>query len=836
MESARELYAAIRRLLRAPLFAVLVVTAQAFGVGVTVSAGVLLYALFQAHPIRDISSVVDVQRLRPPANLLSWSEVDYIASHQRVFTDVLPWVHTFEPLVIAGRQPEWIAVESVGDRYFDFVGQQVAIGRTLLPEDNRDGAPSVAVISDRLWRRVFAAERGVIGRTLKLGNQVLTVVGVASSSFHGIGRPNSSPTAIWISLCASRLVRPYLRSVDEQLGSLQLEARLGPSVTVAQARAQMELIADEMDRDSPPDTGGNNQPYAMRRTFRVRPADTVRIGEQDDAIGVPLAALATVAVVTVFLIVAVNLAVLALARANARGHEMAIRVSLGASRARLATADGLDATILALAGAGGGTLVAVALLRRMVAAARYWPGFGKDFEVSAGAAFVALLTGASLICWLVIGLVPALVLRGKRIATVLAMHGSAGGVLSRFAQRVLIIGQIAVSFVLVSVSVVTGRQVALAASQRTGIDLERLAIVEPDYWIRAFGPSPAPPWRVRSASEQFLAQVRRLSGVEDAALSSGLPFGRTTRVRGWVATPDKPFVPGPFPGGYGSVLLVSTPEVFHTLGVRLLRGRFFGAADGEASDPVTVITQSTAVKVFGTSDCVGRRCVVIRQPWPGETSDGLRPLTVVGVVSDIDANQIGYRREGVLFLPFAQNHHVAMTVVARASDPERVLEGMRIAIWKVDPEAAVTFAGTGAAAGGSENLLLSGTARATGLLGLAALVFSMGGLGGILWTLVARRAHEIAVRMALGATRGTIARGVVWDGFKPVAVGIVLGILLSAVTGMGVRPSFVEFVPSIDLEVLGAVSLVISSVAIVTTSIPARRAATANPHDALKEL
>jgi putative ABC transport system permease protein len=834
MDAARELRIAVRRLVRAPLFTALCILIQAVGVGITVSAGTLFCALFQVRPIRDISNVVDIQRMRPPGSNLARSDVEFIRAHQDVFSDLLPWAVEFGTFVVRGRAPRSIPVEAVGANYFEFVGQKMRLGRAFLPEDDRDGSPLVAVISETLWRGAFNGDPHLVGRAIELSDHRFEVVGVVGSSFRGLFRPNASRTVIWIPLAAARVLNSWTEASDEQLGFLRLEGRLKSGVSMAQARAQSALLAAQMDREHPPQTGGLNEPFAVKRTYRLRPASTVRIDEPEDVTGLPLGKLAMATTLLVFLIVCVNLAILSVARAIGRRHEAAIRMSVGASPARLAGTHALDAALLSLAGAAAGWLATTVLLGRMVVTVHSWHGF-KDFEIGRGDVFSALLVVTSLACFLAGAVPPAVMLRRRRVAEFLWTTASVGGVPNRSLRLALIVVQIALSFVLVSAGALCSRQLAVAAAYDSGIDLDRLAVVLPDFAGRAFGPSPPPPRRVRRTSEQVLSQVKVIPGVETAALSSGLPFGSTAFSSGWITTPDRPFLER-LRIDQQTHLLVSTPEVFRTLGIRLSRGRYFDSRDAEGTEPVVVITELTASKLFGPGYPIGRRVLFLRQRWEGQPPPEVQTLTVIGVVRDVDSDVVGRRSEGVAFVPFAQSYFFAMAVVARAEHPEDVLEAMRTAVWKVDPDTSVALSGTGPRMGGTENLPLLGTARASALLGGAALLFSMGGLGSLLWTLVNGRRREIAIRVALGATPAVTAWAVVREGLKPVIAGIGAGILLSIGASMALRPMFLRYLPSLNPVVIALVSLFIVIVALATSYVPARQAASSSPQAALKEM
>ncbi len=830
-----EIRAALGRLRRARTFALLCVVIQAFGIAIAVSGGTFLRALFQPHQIRDVSRVVDLERVRPPDNLLSSGDVEYITRHQGDFEDLLPWSYSFEPLELTGRQVEWTVVEAVGGNYFEFVGHHAALGRGLVRDDDRPGASPVAVISDALWRRAFNSDSRVLGRTIRLGDGLVAIVGITSPAFRGIRRPNSSPTALWITLSAVRGLRPLVPEVDEQLGSLKLEGRLKAGVGLARAQAALTVMATQMDREAPIRSGPVREAYAARRTLLLRPADVLQVGDSDDIIGLPVWLLAISTVIAFCLIVCANLALLAIARANGRRHEGAIRMTLGASRARVVANYVWDGVLLSVLGASAGGLLGVVMFRGLLTAARQWPGFTVDFGLAQQGCFLLLLGVASVTCFLAVAFGPAVTLRRAEPARLLSMGANIGGGAHRAFLRALCVGQVAVSFALVSVALVCHEQVARADAHQSGVDLDRLAVVQPDFWIRAFRPSALPEWLLRRTSDDLLSRIRRLPGVESAAISTGLPVGRTATVHGWISAPDQLGEPEQGTRRRVAWLSISTPDVFRTLGVRLAYGRLFDSRDVEGASRVVVITRSDAVRLFGGEQkAVGRLLVLTRQQYGGEKHARTDTLTVVGVVDDCDAAQIGYRGYGVLFLPFAQNFHPAVVFIARTSDPRGVAAAMRRTL-EAAQQVGVTFSGTGRAAAGAEHLVLRGTERMGTLFGLAALVFSMGGLGALLWMAVTERTHEIAVRMALGASPSVIARGVMLDGVAPTVGGALGGIGLHAIIGMALRPVFIQPISASTPVALMAVAIVVGSVAALTSYVPAAKAARSDPASALKD-
>ncbi len=829
MSIASELRAALKRLSIARLFASLCIAVQAFGIGVTTSVATTFDALFGQHQIRDISRVVDVQRVRP-GEMLSFSDFVYLREHQTVFTELLPWARSWAVLAMSGRHAELIPIETVGGNYFAFVGAAVQLGRPLVPSDDGKGSAAVAVISDATWRRSFGADSGVIGRTVMLDGRPVEIVGVAPSSFRGIALPNVSATTMWISVATARSLRPEMDLTDADLGMLHLKGRLKEHMSIQQAEAEVRLLARQMDEVLPPKTGTHSESYQVKRTFRVRPSSAVRMSERGDQIGLPLAHVAFAATGSVFLIVCINLAVLCLARAHSRKHEAAIRVAFGASPTNLLIGWVVEGTLLSLAGALVGAAVALILVNRIATAGRQWPGFSPDFIITLGSTFYGVLFATVAACFIVIVSAPALAFRALPIAQTLSMKASIGGVHRRWLQQTLIVCQVALSFTLLSAAVLCARQVILAASHDSGMDLDRLAVLQLNFRYQR-----VPPQRGRAILERILSGIKGLPEVENACLSSSLPVGTTIHSVGQVTAADRPFVPGLY-SGERSIQLISTPEIFGTFGIDLLRGRFLRSTDREGGEPVAVISRLAAERLFGTLDAVGRTVLLRPQAWVGEPEADIQTVTVAGVVSDTDTSQVGRRREPVVYLPFSQHHDEMMAIVARAPEPRKVLEAMRAVVSKVDPDVAIFVSGTGSQVADNEQLLLRGTARVAAVLGAAGLLLAMSGLMSALWTMITRQHHEIAVKMALGATPRIVTWDVLRTGLFPVLVGIVVGLLLSVPVNMTLRAQFIRFLPALDPVVFAVVPILTVVVALATCYVPARYASRANPQSSLKEV
>jgi putative ABC transport system permease protein len=386
-----------------------------------------------------------------------------------------------------------------------------------------------------------------------------------------------------------------------------------------------------------------------------------------------------------------------------------------------------------------------------------------------------------------------------------------------------------VSVILLILAALSVEQVVAASRHQTGVDLDRLAIVQINLGA-------APPNNTRAERDVDLAlqAARQQLGVESAAVATGLPAGLTTRHAGLTA-PDEPLRDRY--NGRPAVLLAGTPGLFHTLGVPIVRGRAFGDQDLQSTMPVVVLSDIAAQSVFGTSNVVGRQVLIKPQPIAGQAEPVVETRTVVGVCADTDAGLIGRRDRGVAYLPWAQHPDFNIAVIARSVDaPDALVEPLKAAVRKIDPDIVVTDAGTGLVLSGADNQAMRVMAALAGSLGGLALVLALVGLYGVLAHLVSRRMREMGVRIALGADAGGITRMILADGLKPVVSGVVLGLVLGVIARMSLQPLFVGLFPKLEPLALVVVPVALILVAIAACYIPARRAARVNPNVALRDL
>jgi predicted permease len=556
------------------------------------------------------------------------------------------------------------------------------------------------------------------------------------------------------------------------------------------------------------------------RQWQLRPAASVLVNEAVDPLIRPLVGTLMTAVGLVLLVACTNLANLMLARSSGRRQETAIRLALGASRPRLLREALAETVILAIA--GGVTGLAVARILILAIAGEI--NVGGDTMLRIGPVVDgSVLLGSlavTMLAVLVAGLVPALQSTRADVRTALATDGPNAAAPRWRGRRILIAVQVAVSLVLLAVATLAAREVQREGRSDTGLDLERLALVQVDFTLQQYDPA-----RAHQIVEAVLGQVVRQPNVESAAASSGLPIGIYTLGGSITAGAAAAYVE----------LMASTPGILQTLGVPIVRGRGLDVSDTTGAHAVVVLSERTATTLFGTVDVVGHHAIFTRRRWAGMPESRPEPVTIVGVAADTDTGSQGHRDHGTAYLPLAQHDEGRLVIAARTSgDPSALVGSLRRALRSVDPEIAVLAAGTGVGLTSPSNLFFEVMAVLAGLLGSFALVLALAGLYGALTQIVSGRTREIGIRVALGADRHRVVSMVLADGLRPVAYGLVADGLFATLAHMALQPFLLRLVPRVDPFVLAIAPLLMLIAASSACYLPARRAARVEPVVALR--
>lgn len=810
---------AIARLVATPIFTIFSIVSLGAGVAVTTAVYSVVRSLFADDlgvPDPDNVAFV-VEGGGPQYALLSPPDFEDLKAADRSFGAVAASATTRRD-VATSTTAEVLAVEAVDGAYFATLGIRAQRGRVVQPDDVARAA-RIVVLSDELWRRRFDAKDDAIGRTIRIDGQPFEVVGVADARYRGVFGVLRS-TRLWIPLSADRMPgeaesSPRAAREDRRL---VVVGRVPPNVGVNQASAEVATVGLRLDRAYPAAERGKAT-RAGSRSWSVRSV-AARHGPDDTDRRVGMTLVALVALVLV--VACTNLANLVLARGIARQGGLAVRMALGASRTRLVFEECVECLMLA----GAGMLTAFAVFRAVAAAAT------REYTLGAGAVRVAFAIHPTLdlpalgftfvstaLALAVFGIEPAVQLtRTSDLRSVLAAH--AGGLRPRLGrQRMIIRWQVAIAAAFFIVATMFIRATIQLARHDSGIDLDHVAVAAVDFrggtWDEA---------RIQRTIDRIVEEARGHSTVTDVSASTGLPFGVLPAIHMSIARADDPVALSQPPID----ALAVTTGFFKTLGIPIVRGRGFDDRDATGGQPVVIVSQLTARRLFSTTDPIGRT-IVMRTGGRGAQA------IVVGVARDTDVNRIDATPRPLAYVPLTQQFARALTIVARSpGGAGQAVSALREALRRVDPGLGVDAIGTGRATlAGSYELLQDAGVAALSLGGFT-LLLSMIGLFGVQSHLVAHRTREIGVRMSLGATPAQIKRMVVKDGYRPVVEGLLLG-LWGGVAGRAIVRAYMDLHTGIlDPWMFAITPIPLVLAALCACYMPAARAAAIEPVVALR--
>lgn len=807
---ATDLRYTLRTLRNNPGFAAVSIATLALGIGANTTVfSVMNSTLWKPLPFADPGRLVLVWR----TNIHDPKDRGIVSAPD--FFDWQRQNHVFESMAIfnpssynlsGGKQPELVPGVRVSENFFHVLGAAPYLGRAFMAEEETQGRDREVVLSYGLWTRRYAADRSLVGRTVRIDSQSYTVVGVMPRDFEFQFGGSSQ---LWVPI-------GYTQG-DRGRGShsFMVCARLKPGVTLAQAGAEMDTIGRGLARQYPQDDADE--------TAAVTPMADMGVENLKPML---LALLAAVGFV--LLIACVNVANLMMARGAAREKELAIRRALGAGRLRVARQLLTESVLLAVLGGGTGLLVAAwstALLPHVVSSYvlampfRRSAGIEMDGRVFAFTLLVACLTG------ILFGLAPAFsAARGDgNLSEPLkeGIRGSSGGEGSRL-RNILVASEVALALMVLCGAGLLIESMARVLGVSPGLNARNvltmgMSLPQVNLYV-------GPPVHTRFCQD-LDEHVGALPGVLGVSSVAHLPLGGGNAGRGV-------FVEGkPDPGAEnqaGARYSVACPGYFRTMGIPLLEGREFTHRDTDGAPPVIVINQAMAHKYWDKQDPIGRRIKIglanSQEPW----------LTVVGLAADVRQDSLDSQIYPAFFRPYTQAAWPFMTVVVRtASAPAAFIDPVKKAIAAFDPDQPVSSMET------MEQVVHDsvGPRRFPMLLlsvfAALALVLAAVGISGVVSYAAAQRTREIGIRVALGASKVDVLRLVVAQSMLWAAAGTALGIVgslgvMRLLGGMlyGVRPA--------DPLVLAAVSALLMGVALLACYIPARRAAQVDPMTALR--
>ena len=816
----------LRALFKRPMFAVVAIVTLALGVGANTAIFSIVNAvLLRPLPYPDPDRLVRIFFNEPGVGLrdvsFSKPELDDLQTRAGVFEDVTPIFEGSEDLT-GVQQPERVEGVNGSFSYFSMLGVVPQLGRLYGPQDFTPGFASEAVISDGLWRRAYGADPTVLGRTIRIDNDPLTIIGVLPRGFRHPGPTVSGDAEVF---CAGGFTGapfpPPMRGTRNLVSGI---GRLKPGLTLAQAQARLTAMAAELRHDFPAD-------YLSQAdwTIEIQPLQDALVGKVRPMLLVLLGA-----VILIVLIVSLNIASLLLARASGRQQEMGVRLALGASRSSILRQLLTESMLLSLIGGAAGVATAVGALGFILRSAPSTIPRLNEVRIDSVVLAFALLT--SILTGLVFGLAPALHSARSALSSAIREggRGSGFGTKTGCSRDVLIVSELALAVILM---------VGAGLLLRTLRDLLQVNPgFNPTHIVTANLQLPNPndpktdPYldapRRAAFDRELLRRMKAMPGVELAAITSALPTTNTNpsavgglAIEGF-AIEDSPVESSQ---SLSAEKIRISPDYFKVMQATLLRGRSFTEGDEDGKQPVAIIDESTARKYWPDRDPLGRRVRFSRdhtKPW----------TTIVGIVNDIKNDGLDVDGVPHIYVSTYQDSSKRLSVVLRTSLPAALLEPqIRREVLSVDPGVPVFDVS-------SMNDILDRSlasrrvsAEIVGGFAVVALLLASVGIYGLLAYMVGQRSREIALRIALGARRCDILTLILRKGVALAVVGIAAGVM-AAGWGASFMASLLYGVRPRDPAIFTLVPLLLLVVAIAASCIPAWRATKMDPIAALREV
>ncbi len=812
---------AARMLARSPGFTAVAVLTLALGIGAnTAIFSVVNAILLRPLPGREPSQLASVYTSDFSGPLYGTSSYpDYVdlRDHNEVFSGVA--AYSAHPMLITqGNESYRVIGQPVTGNFFEVLGVNGQYGRTFAAAEDTPGAEPVVVLSHSLWQRRFGADPSRVGKTINISGQPVTIVGVAPAGFTGL--PRGVGIDLWVPMNMLPQVVPGRDDLTERgdRGSF-LIGRLKAGVTVEQAQANLNLRARQLFEAYPDNwTSLKGEP----RVITVLPERQTRVLPMIREAVWAFLVLLQVVVGLVLLIACANVASLLLARATARRREIAVRLSLGASRWRLVRQLLTESVLLALLAGGAALLLALWATQALMAFQPPLPvTLALDLSLDAPVLLFTLLL--ALATGVLFGLAPALQASRFNLLGALKEEGSLTGGWPRSRLRnLLVIAQVALSLLLLMGSGLLLRSLANAEAIDPGFEPEGVLLASVDLQLQGYGESEG-----RALFERLQARLESLPQVESASVATILPLGlaagrRGIRIQGYERAPGE---------GMEVHFNVVGPHYFETMRIPLVRGRWFTPQDTQGAPGVVIVNEAFARRYWPGQDPLGKR---ISMGVTEQDGRQVYPLAVVGVAQDGKYVTLGEDARPFVFYPHRQNYEADATVLVRTGgDPAAFSETLRQEIRALDPRLPVYDVRTLESHMSFALVPVRLAATLLGVFGLLALTLCCVGLYGTLSFAVSQRTREIGVRIALGARSRDVLRLVLAQGLVLTLVG--MGIGLSAAAGASRFLTFLLYgISPLDPFTFLVISMLLLMVALLACYVPARRALRVDPMAALR--
>ena len=818
---------AVRALAKNPAFSLTVIGVLTLGIGLNAAVFTMLKGM-ALSPLAGVDgsgrlAVVFGETSAGRPLRVSYPDYQYLRDHARAFRDLFGSAVATTNLG-RGRAARVAWCELVTGNYFRALGVRAQRGRTLLPSDEiAPGRHPVVVISDGLWRRDFNADPEIVGRTIEVNNQVLTVVGVADPTFHGtivsydveLFVPVMTAPQLGFTF-GTQLSAPSAILSDPRATVFYPQGYLADGTTLEAATAQVDGLWATLSRERP-------LTEAAQRLKVVRFWQTP---SSAPTFVLPSLTVLSATGLLVLTIACANISGLVLVRGLSRRGEIAVRLALGATRARIVRLLVVENLVLAVPGAllgillaGKGLPVLVAYAERLAEPQRVFFNIELDGFVIAFTALVAC--GSAL----VFGFVPALQSSRVNLVSVINEDASPRGAARGRLRAGLVVAQVAVSLLLLIGAGLASRSVDAARRTNPGFDANRVTAIELDVKQNAYDEP-----RGRAFYRKLLETARADPGVESATVAAYIPLGLLDTRLQRVAIEGYALRKGEDLAFMSNAV---GPDYFRTLRIGVLAGREFDNRDDETGAPVAVVNATLAQRFLGgASNAIGKRILIGDREW----------RTIVGVAADVKYSRINESPRPYFYVPFMQAYRSSVVLhtrggsspdAAAAAPMEYLVDRARARVTALDPDLPILSAKPMADQMRGALIFYNLTATMLFVFGVSGMALAALGTYGLVSYTVRQSTHEIGIRMALGAPRLSVVRRFLGRGLRLGAIGAVLGVVAAlAVTRLA--SSVLFGVSATDAIAFGRALALVFSVVLVATLVPAWRASRTNPLRALR--
>jgi macrolide transport system ATP-binding/permease protein len=800
----------VRSLLKNPGLTVAAILSLGLGIG----ANTTIFTWVQAVLFRPIPVAADPSSIRIAAmenregQSRSWSYPNYQDFRDRV---------TLVDVVAQDDQTYSIAVDDTAERtwgglvsgnFFEVMGLRPAAGRLFTPQDDvTPGGHPVVVISHAYWQRRFNDDPGIVGRQVTINNTPMTIVGVAPEGF--IGSFLGVASSAWVPMAMQREMTGGDRMQQRGNGWMQSIVRLKRGVSEAQAQAEAASIMAQLEREHPQFNEGR----------RLRIIQTWQAPFGAGTVLTPLLGVLSVLVALVLVIACANVANLLLSKAVSRRREVAVRLSLGASRMRLVRQLLTESLLLAFIAGLGGVVMAYWTMDVIMAFAPP-VDMPLDLGLRMDGTTLMFAIGVSVATGVLFGLAPALQASSPHTIHALKEEGrsGSGGRTTGRLRNALVVSQVAVCLVLLVGATLFLRSFIAAQSLSPGFDADRVVTASMDMF-----PSGYTGERYRDFQRRTLEVVQALPGVESAAFGSRLPLGfggnnsTSLTIDGYTPRENEEIVIN-----YSTV----GSRYFETMGIPIRAGREYNDKDTATSPRTIVINESMARRYWPDGNALGK---IVRF--------GPNANEVIGIVADSKYSSINERPLAQLFIPMARSEVSTLRLFVRTNgEPAPLVAEVRNAIRTLDPSLPIFDARTL-----NEHMQVAVfaqrmAANLLGAMGVLALLLAAIGLYGVMAYAVSQRTQEMGIRLALGASPSSLLNMIIGQGMKLTMVGLVIGLslALAAFGSIGAVRTLLPGISPLDPITFIAVPVLLAMIAFLATWIPARRAGKVEPLVALR--